>query len=93
MLGPSLSVSVPDQEVVPVASTHVVPSVLSSTLSMATLSAAVPLTLIDVDAIVEPCAGESIVTVGCSVSGAGEGAAGTSLDGGPSPAAVTAATR
>ena len=61
----------PDHEVVPVAEIQFVPSVLISTLSTATLSEVVPVTVTEVDANTAPGEGDVIAMSGGIVSGTG----------------------
>ena len=84
--------TLPDHEAVPVAKDQVVPSVLSSTFSIAILSDAVPVTvtLVEVSALL--LAGEPIAIVGRIESVEAEGVADASVDFDPSPALFTALT-
>jgi hypothetical protein len=87
---PSFKTTRADQDVVPEAGDHVVPSKLISTFWIDRSSEAVPVTVTSVEVKALLAAGESITTVGGDVSGAGVGVARTSSDLGPSPTPFTA---
>src|SRR5439155_24705726 len=88
---PSRKVRSADQDVVPVATDHILPSRDSSTRATAVSSAAVPVTVTDADRRIAPFRGDAIATLGRVVSGP-TGVADSSVDCGPSPAALAALT-
>jgi hypothetical protein len=65
---PSPNVRSADHDVVPAATDHVFPSRDTSTLAIAVSSAAVPVTVTDVDRMVAPFSGDAIDTLGRVVS-------------------------
>src|SRR5437867_10909818 len=91
VFAPDRRVTLPDHDVVPLAKVHVVPSVLSSTFSTATLSDATPVTVTVAEVSTLLSAGEPIAIVG-RVESVAIGVAEASFDFGPSPTPFTALT-